>query len=62
MRAYIYRRLLLTVPTLFIVSFVIFVVIRFMPGYIVDAAIAQMEEIGVARESLEAAREALLKE
>lgn len=62
MRAYIIRRLLLTIPTLFIVSFVVFVVIRFMPGDIVDAEIAQMEEIGVSRESLEESRDALMKE
>ena len=61
MRAYIIRRLLLTLPTLFIVSFVIFVVIRFMPGDIVDAEIAQMQEIGVSLESLEEARDALMK-
>ena len=61
MRAYIVRRLLLTVPTLFIVSFVIFVVIRFMPGDIVDAEISQMQEIGVSQESLEQARGELMK-
>ena len=61
MRSYIIRRLLLTFPTLFIVSFVIFVVIRFMPGDIVDAEISQMQEIGVSLESLEQARDALMK-
>ena len=61
MRAYIVRRLLLTVPTLFIVSFVIFVVIRFMPGDIVDAEISQMQEIGVSQASLEEARGELMK-
>lgn len=62
MRAYVIRRLLLTVPTILIVSFVIFVVIRFMPGDIVDAEIAQLEEIGVARENLEEARDRLMQE
>ena len=61
MRAYIIRRLLLTVPTLFIVSFVIFVVIRFMPGDIVDAEISQMQEIGVSQASLEQARGELMQ-
>ena len=61
MRAYIVRRLLLTVPTLFIVSFVIFVVIRFMPGDIVDAEISQMQEIGVSQASLEQARGELMQ-
>lgn len=62
MRAYVIRRLLLTIPTLLIVSFVIFVVIRFMPGDIVDAEIAQLEEIGVSRENLEGQRERLMQE
>ena len=61
MRAYIIRRLLLTFPTLFIVSFVIFAVIRFMPGDIVDAEISQMQEIGVSQASLEQARGELMK-
>ena len=60
MRAYIIRRLLLTFPTLFIVSFVIFAVIRFMPGDIVDAEISQMQEIGVSQASLEQARGELM--
>ena len=62
MRAYIVRRLLLTVPTIFIVSFVIFVVIRFMPGDIVDAELAGLEEIGISREDLESTRQELMKQ
>jgi len=41
MRAYIIRRLLLTIPTVFLVSLIIFTMIRLIPGTIVDAMIAQ---------------------
>ncbi|MBA7479096.1 Dipeptide transport system permease protein DppB [subsurface metagenome] len=42
MRAYAIRRLLLIIPTLFIVSFVIFLLIRIMPGNVIDAMIARL--------------------
>jgi len=45
MRNYIIRRLLLMIPTLFIVSIVIFLLIRLIPGSIVDAMIGQQEAI-----------------
>jgi len=45
MRNYIIRRLLLMIPTLFIVSLVIFLLIRLIPGSIVDAMIGQQEAI-----------------
>jgi peptide/nickel transport system permease protein len=60
--AYIIRRLLLAVPTLLIVSFAVFVVIRFMPGDIVDAQLASLEEIGVSRQDLMESRDELMKE
>ena len=44
MRNYIIRRLLLTVPTLLIVSIVIFLLIRLIPGSAVDAIIGTMEQ------------------
>lgn len=40
MRSYIVRRLLLAIPTMFIVSVIIFVLIRLIPGNIVDAMAA----------------------
>ena len=43
MRNYIIRRLLLTIPTLLIVSIVIFLLIRLIPGSAVDAIIGTME-------------------
>jgi len=45
MRAYIIRRLLLTIPTVFIVSLIVFFMIRFIPGTIVDAMVAQQQMI-----------------
>ena len=43
MRAYIIRRLLLMIPTLFIVSILIFFMIRLIPGDIVDVMVAELE-------------------
>jgi len=40
MRSYILRRLLLAIPTMFLVSVIIFVLIRLVPGDIVDAMAA----------------------
>ncbi len=46
MRSYIIKRLLLMIPTLLIVSVVIFVLIRLLPGDIVDALTAELAERG----------------
>ena len=62
MRAYIIRRLLLLIPTLIIVSLVIFMVIRFIPGDIVDAKLAQLQETGAPIAQIETQRAELLKE
>ena len=56
MRAYLIRRLLLIIPTLFILSIIVFLSVRFIPGDIVDAMAAQMERYQTAtidREALE---------
>ena len=54
MRAYIIRRLLLIIPTLFILSILVFLSVRFIPGDVVDAMLAQMEMYGgIDREALE---------
>ena len=37
MRAYIIRRLLLMIPTLLLVSILVFLLIRFIPGDVIDA-------------------------
>ena len=46
MRAYIIRRLLLMVPTLFILSILVFLSVRFIPGDAVDQIEATMEYLG----------------
>ena len=43
MRAYLLRRLLLIIPTLFILTIIVFLAVRFIPGDIVDAMVAEME-------------------
>ena len=58
MRTYIIRRLLLMIPTLFIVSLIVFFMIRLIPGTIVDAMIAEQMRGGVGVMG-EADREAL---
>ena len=46
MRAYILRRLLLIIPTLFILSVLVFLSVRFLPGDVIDAMVARMEGYG----------------
>ena len=56
MRAYIIRRLLLIIPTLFILSILVFLSVRFIPGDVIDAMVAKMEQSGggdIDREALE---------
>ena len=54
MRAYIIRRLLLIIPTLFILSILVFLSVRFIPGDVIDAMLAQMEMyVEIDREALE---------
>ena len=43
MRSYIVRRLILIIPTVFLVSLIVFFVIRSIPGSIVDIMVSQME-------------------
>jgi len=44
MRTYIIRRLLLMIPTLFLVSLIIFLMIRLVPGNIIDLMLAQYQQ------------------
>ena len=55
MQAYIIRRLLLVVPTLFILSILVFLSVRFIPGDAIDAMLGKNEFISaeVDREALE---------
>ena len=54
MRAYIIRRLLLFVPTLFLLSLIVFFPIRFLPGDVIDLMVAGQEtsfyQAGMTRE------------
>ena len=43
MRAYIIRRLLLIIPTLFILTILVFLAVRFIPGDIIDVMVGQMD-------------------
>ena len=58
MRAYVIRRLLLIIPTLFILSILVFLSVRFIPGDVIDTMAARMAETGalafkIDREALE---------
>ena len=55
MRAYIIRRLLLIIPTLFILSILVFLSVRFIPGDIIDIMVGDLAYMGVSldREALE---------
>ena len=56
MRAYMIRRLLLILPTLFILSILVFLSVRFVPGDIIDVLQGRMEYAesgGIDREALE---------
>ena len=43
MRAYIIRRLLLIIPTLFILTILVFLSVRFIPGDVIDVMMSRME-------------------
>ena len=54
MRAYLIRRLLLVIPTLFILSILVFLSVRFIPGDVIDAMQGRLAGLGqVDRAALE---------
>ena len=57
MRAYMNRRLLLIIPTLFILSILVFLSVRFIPGDVIDVMLGRMEMFAGAFEDID--REAL---
>ena len=57
MRAYIIRRLLLIIPTLFILSILVFLSVRFLPGDVIDVMVGRMMQTYVGGVELD--REAL---
>ena len=54
MRAYIIRRLLLIIPTLFILTILVFLSVRFIPGDVIDVMVADLVHTGgdIDREAL----------
>ena len=52
MRTYVIRRLLLVVPTLFLVTIVVFLVVRMIPGDVVDAMMADMVHLSPVDDEL----------
>ncbi|MFC2021552.1 ABC transporter permease, partial [Chloroflexota bacterium] len=44
MRSYLIRRFLLTIPTLILVTMLVFMLVRFIPGDVLDMMIAEMSE------------------
>ena len=59
MRAYVIRRVLLVIPTLFLVSALVFLSVRFIPGDIIDVMSARMEYVGSGDINRELLRERL---
>ena len=59
MRGYLIRRLLLIIPTLLIVSIIVFLTVRLIPGDIVDSIVREMGPQSAGRFDLEAIRSAL---
>ena len=55
MRAYIIRRLLLIIPTLFLLTILVFLSVRFIPGDIIDSMVDEMQWVfgNFDREALE---------
>ena len=55
MRAYIIRRLLLIIPTLLLLTILVFLSVRFIPGDVIDVMVSRMETAGggIDREALE---------
>ena len=46
MRSYTIRRILLAIPTLFLVTIIVFFIIRSIPGDIIDAMVGEMQAGG----------------
>ena len=60
MRAYIIRRLLLIIPTLFLLTILVFFLVRFLPGNVIDLIEAQMEAVA-GGSGIEIDREAVMR-
>ena len=60
MRAYVVRRLLLIIPTLFLLTIFVFLLVQFLPGNVIDIIEARMEAQAPGS-TLEIDREALMR-
>ena len=52
MRAYVIRRLLLMIPTLLILTVIVFLTVRFIPGDAIDTMVIRLELFDIDREEL----------
>ena len=52
MKAYVIRRLLLMIPTLFILTVIVFLTVRFIPGDAIDTMMLRLELFDIDREDL----------
>ena len=59
MRAYLTRRILLTIPTLLLVTMIVFMLVRFIPGSVLDIMIADMGQTGEEFKDVEALKRLL---
>ncbi len=59
MRAYLIRRLLLIIPTLFIVTVIVFLTVRFVPGSVLDLMVAQMQSTAMTGLDIDVLRQLL---
>ncbi|MFC1966814.1 ABC transporter permease [Chloroflexota bacterium] len=59
MQAYIIRRLLLLIPTLFLVTVIIFLLVQVIPGTAVDLIISQIEQNVTTQENIDALMRAM---
>ena len=60
MRAYVIRRLLLLIPTLLILTILVFLSVRFIPGDVIDTMAGRLEAMGVGANIDRAALERML--
>ena len=59
MRAYLIRRVLLVIPTLFVVTILVFLSVRFIPGSVIEVMVARMGYEGGGAIDIAAAKKRL---
>ena len=59
MRAYLIRRVLLVIPTIFIVTILVFLSVRFIPGSVIEVMVARMGYEGGGAIDIAAAKSGL---